>query len=151
MTKEYNKRWATPQKSQGGNKSRDHETKKANLLSIQIAGIKGHYKVLQTLWPIPRFEDAEEGDNILTGGIPNHNGGVVKSRKNSRFDELDNIGSGLKNEASVVFQQIACNRSYTIFLLRHLAQDIREICDILWCTRELVKFLISGQHPPSKI
>lgn len=58
---------------------------KADLfLSIQIAGIKGRYKVLQTLCPIPWFEgaeeegieeegveeeDAEEGDNILTGGI----------------------------------------------------------------------------------
>jgi hypothetical protein len=74
----------------------------ADLLSIQIVGIKSHYKVLQTLWPVLWFEDAEEGNNILTSGISNHNRGVVECRKNSRFDELDNIGRSLENETSIV-------------------------------------------------
>ena len=97
--------------------------------------------MLQTLWPVLWFEDPEESDYCLTGSIPDHCRVVAESVENSSLDIVCDLRGGAGDESGIVLEQIAGNRPDTILLMRQGTKDVDKISDVLWCTREVVKFL----------
>lgn len=97
--------------------------------------------MLQTLWPVLRFENTKEGDDCLTGCIPDHGRTVAESVKSSSFDVVRDLWRSAGDEPGIVLEQIASNRPDTILLLREGTKDVDKISDILWCTGKVVKFL----------
>jgi hypothetical protein len=100
--------------------------------------------MLQTLWPVLRFEYAKEGDNCLTGSIPDHGRTIAESVESGDFDIVCDIWGSTGDESGIVLEQIASNRPDTILLLWEGAEDVDKVSDVLWSTRKVVKFLSFG-------
>ena len=102
--------------------------------------------MLQALGPVLRFENTKEGDDCLTGCIPDHGGIVTKSVKNSSLDIVRDLRRSAGDESGIVLEEIAGNRPDTILLLWEGTKDVDKIGDVLWCTGKVVKFLPFRLH-----
>jgi hypothetical protein len=100
--------------------------------------------MLQTLWPVLWFENTKEGDDCLTGSIPDHGRGVVESMEDGNFDITCDLWRSAGDESGIVLEEIAGNRPDTILLLWEETKDVDKISDVLWRTRKVVKFLSFG-------
>jgi len=100
--------------------------------------------MLQTLWPVLWFENTKEGDDCLTGCVPDHRRTVAKSVKNGSLDIVRDLWGGAGDESGIVLEQIAGNRPDAILLMWEGTEDVDEISDVLWRTRKVVKFLSFG-------
>jgi len=97
--------------------------------------------MLQTLGPVLRFKNTEEGDDCLASGISDHGRIVAKSVKNGSLDVVRDLRRSAGDESGIVLEEIAGNRPDTILLVWEGAKDVDKVGDILWCTGKVVKFL----------
>lgn len=100
--------------------------------------------MLQTLWPVLRFEYTKEGDNCLTGCIPDHGRTIAEGVESGNFDIACDIWRSAGDKSGIVLEQIAGNRPDAILLLRAGAKDVDKVSDVLRSTRKVVKFLSFG-------
>jgi len=100
--------------------------------------------MLQTLWPVLWFENTKEGDDCLTGCVPDHGRIIAKSMKNGSLNVVCDLWGSAGDESGIVLEQIAGNRPDAILLMGEGTKDVDEISDVLWRTRKVVKFLSFG-------
>jgi len=112
-----------------------------HLLTIHIGVIQRAYKMLQALWPIPRLKRTQERYDILARRVTNHDRRVGEGLKDCGLDELGHLWRSREDESRIVLEKESCDRPYTIFFLGERTEDVRQVGDVLWGARKLVKFL----------
>ena len=110
------------------------EGTRANLLHFKDWGIEEDDELLETFWPVFRFQCSKKGDDVLSCSVSNHERGIVKGLEDGLFDICDDFWSSAENETSVVLEEITSDGTDAILLVWHRCEDVCEIGDVVWCT-----------------
>lgn len=80
--------------------------------------VQQSHQLHQTLRPTLRLEDAEKGDDILTGSVPDHTAWIGEGMEDGGFDELDDLWGRPEDEGSIILEEVTCDGPDSVLLLR---------------------------------